>query len=77
MKSVYILDDSGAYGVGIADSYQKQAKKLGIKVLGRDQLDPKEADYTTMLTKIKSTQARRAVLRRRGPGRGEARQAGL
>jgi branched-chain amino acid transport system substrate-binding protein len=53
IKSVYILDDSGAYGVGIADSFQKQAAKDGIKVLGRDQLNPKEADYTTILTKIK------------------------
>jgi branched-chain amino acid transport system substrate-binding protein len=53
VKSVYVLDDSGAYGVGIADSFQKQAEKRGIKVLGRDQLNPKEADYTTILTKIK------------------------
>src|SRR6201987_3664715 len=54
IKSVYVLDDSGAYGVGIADSYQKQAEKLGIKVLGRDQLNPKEGDYATVLTKIKA-----------------------
>jgi branched-chain amino acid transport system substrate-binding protein len=54
IKSVYVLDDSGAYGVGIADAYQRQAEKLGIKVLGRDQLNPKEADYTTILTKIKA-----------------------
>jgi branched-chain amino acid transport system substrate-binding protein len=54
IKSVYVLDDSGAYGVGIADAYQRQAEKLGIKVLGRDQLNPKEADYTTVLTKIKA-----------------------
>jgi branched-chain amino acid transport system substrate-binding protein len=54
VKTVYVLDDSGAYGVGIADAFQKQAEKIGIKVLGRDQLNPKEADYTTILTKIKS-----------------------
>ena len=54
VKSVYVLDDSGAYGVGLADAFQAQAKKRGIKVLGRDQLNPKEADYTTTLTKIKS-----------------------
>jgi branched-chain amino acid transport system substrate-binding protein len=54
IKSVYVLDDSGAYGVGIADSFQRQAEKIGIKVLGRDQLNPKEADYTTILTKIKA-----------------------
>jgi branched-chain amino acid transport system substrate-binding protein len=54
VKSVYVLDDSGAYGVGIADAFQAQAEKRGIKVLGRDQLNPREADYTTTLTKIKS-----------------------
>src|SRR6202030_1441024 len=54
VPSVYVLDDSGAYGVGIADTFQAQAGKKGIKVLGRDRLDPKESDYTTTLTKIKS-----------------------
>jgi branched-chain amino acid transport system substrate-binding protein len=54
LKSVYVLDDSGAYGVGMADAFQKQAEKKGMKVLGRDRLDPKGADYTAILTKIKS-----------------------
>ena len=54
VKSLYVLDDSGAYGVGIADSFQGQAEKIGLKVLGRDRLDPKAADYSTILTKIKS-----------------------
>ena len=53
IKSVYILDDGGAFGVGIADSFQKRAGELGMKILGRDRLDPKEADYKTILTKIK------------------------
>ena len=54
VKSLYVLDDSGAYGVGIADAFQRQAEKRGIKILGRDQLNPKEADYATVLTKIKA-----------------------
>ena len=54
VKSLYVLDDSGAYGVGIADAFQRQAEKRGIKIMGRDQLNPKEADYTTVLTKVKS-----------------------
>ncbi len=54
IKSVYVLDDSGAYGVGLADAFAAQAKKDSVKVLGHDQLDPKEADYTTILTKIKA-----------------------
>jgi branched-chain amino acid transport system substrate-binding protein len=54
VKSVYILDDSGAFGVGVADSFEKQAKAKGMQVIGRDRLDPKAADYTAILTKIKS-----------------------
>ncbi|MGH7322372.1 MAG: branched-chain amino acid ABC transporter substrate-binding protein [Candidatus Rokuibacteriota bacterium] len=53
VKSVFVLDDGGAFGVGIADSFERRAKELGMKVLGRDRLDPKEADYKTVLTKIK------------------------
>jgi branched-chain amino acid transport system substrate-binding protein len=52
VKSVYILDDTGAYGEGIANSFEKQANAKGITVLGHDKLDPKESDYTTVLTKI-------------------------
>ena len=54
LKSVYILDDSGAYGVGLADAFEAQARKKGLMVLGRDRLDPKQADYSGILTKIKS-----------------------
>ena len=52
VKTVYILDDSGAFGVGMADAFERQAEKDGMKVLGRDRLDPKAADYTAVLTKI-------------------------
>jgi len=53
VRKVYVLDDSGAFGVGIADSFTRRAKELGMTILGRDQLNPKEADYKTILTKIK------------------------
>jgi branched-chain amino acid transport system substrate-binding protein len=54
VKTVYVLDDSGAYGVGLADAFQGEAEKKGMKVLGRDRLDPKAADYSAVLTKIKA-----------------------
>jgi branched-chain amino acid transport system substrate-binding protein len=54
VKSVYIINDSGAYGVGIDDAFQKQAVAKGIKVLGRDRLDPTAADYIPVLTKIRA-----------------------
>jgi branched-chain amino acid transport system substrate-binding protein len=53
VKSVYVLDDTGAYGEGIANSFEAQAKAKGLNVLGHDKLNPKESDYTTILTKIK------------------------
>ena len=57
VKKVYILDDSGAYGVGMANAFEAQAKKNGMEVLGHDQLNPLEPDYTTLLTKIKPLSA--------------------
>ena len=77
VKSVYILDDSGAYGVGLADAFQAQAEKKGIKVLGRDRLDPKAADYTAILTKIKSLNPDAIYYGGVVAGRREAGQAGL
>ena len=77
VKSIYVLDDSGAFGVGLADAFQGQAEKRGIKVLGRDQLNPKEADYATILTKIKPLNPDGLYLRRRRAGRGQAGQAVL
>ena len=53
VKNVYILDDTGAYGEGTANAFEAQAKKKGMNVLGHDKLNPKESDYTTVLTKIK------------------------
>jgi branched-chain amino acid transport system substrate-binding protein len=53
VKSVYVLDDGDAFGIGIADSFQAQAEKKGIKVYGRDRLDAKASDYSVVLTKIK------------------------
>ena len=53
VRKVFIIDDTGAYGVGIADAFEAQARKVGMTVLGHDQVNPLEADYTTILTKIK------------------------
>jgi branched-chain amino acid transport system substrate-binding protein len=54
VPNVYVLDDSGAYGVGIADTFAAQAAKKGIKIMGRDRVDPKQADYSSIFTKIKA-----------------------
>jgi branched-chain amino acid transport system substrate-binding protein len=53
IKSVFVIDDSGAYGVGLADAFQAQAAKVGMEVMGRDRVDPLASDYTSVLTKVK------------------------
>jgi branched-chain amino acid transport system substrate-binding protein len=53
VKTAFVLDDGGAGGVFAANTFEEEAAKKGIKILGRDQLNPKEADYATLLTKIK------------------------
>lgn len=54
VKSVFVVDDSGAYGVGLADTFQAQAAKRGMQVMGRDRVDPLISDYRPLLTKIKN-----------------------
>lgn len=52
IKTVFVLDDNGAYGVGLADAFLARAKRIGVRVIGRDHLDPAANDYTTTLTRI-------------------------
>ena len=54
VKKLIVLDDGGAYGVGMADAFAAQAKKKGMDVVIRDRLDPLNADYNAILTKAKS-----------------------
>jgi branched-chain amino acid transport system substrate-binding protein len=54
IRKVTVLDDGGAYGVGMADAFAAQAAKKGVTVLIRDRLDPLNADYNAILTRAKS-----------------------
>jgi branched-chain amino acid transport system substrate-binding protein len=54
LQKVVVLDDGGAYGVGMADAFARQAAAKGMTVLIRDRLDPLNADYTAVLTRAKS-----------------------
>jgi branched-chain amino acid transport system substrate-binding protein len=55
VKSVYILNDKEAYGLGVARNFRGAAKASGIKVLGFDAYDPKAPNYQATFTKIKGT----------------------
>jgi branched-chain amino acid transport system substrate-binding protein len=52
-KSVYLLDDGELYGTGIAGVFEKNANLLGLKVLGRESIDPRAANYKALAAKLK------------------------
>jgi len=55
VKSVYILNDKEAYGLGVAKNVRGAASSAGIKVLGFSAYDPKAPNFQATFTKIKNT----------------------
>jgi len=53
-KTVYVLDDRGLYGKGIADVLVATAPDRGVQVIGREGIDPKAQEYRSLMTKIKA-----------------------
>ena len=53
VKTVAVVDDSTAYGQGLANEFEKKAKALGLKVTSHDATNDKAVDFRAILTKIK------------------------
>src|SRR5471032_1095693 len=51
---VAIVDDSTAYGQGLASEFERHAKELGLVVLSHDATSDKAVDFRAVLTKIKA-----------------------
>jgi branched-chain amino acid transport system substrate-binding protein len=54
VKSVFILNDKEAYGLGVAKNFQGAAKALGIKVTGFQAYDPKQPNFRALFTQAKN-----------------------
>jgi len=52
VKSVYILDDTETFGVGVGDTFQEEFKKLGGTVVKRDSAPKTTTDYTPLFTAV-------------------------
>jgi branched-chain amino acid transport system substrate-binding protein len=52
IKSVYILDDTETFGVGVGDSFQAEFTKLGGTVVKRDSAPKSTSDYTPLFTAV-------------------------
>lgn len=54
---VFVLHDRELYGKGIADVFEKRAKEIGLAIVEVEGIDPKAANYRSLVTKIKATGA--------------------
>lgn len=54
VKRAYVLHDRELYGRGIADVFKANAEMLGITVVGYDGIDPKAANFRSLVIKIKN-----------------------
>ena len=57
VKSVYILNDKEAYGLGVATNLRNAAENLGIEIAGFAAWDPKASSYEALFRKIGGTGA--------------------
>lgn len=53
LKKIFIIDDKTTYGKGLADEFEKEARQLGLAVLGHEGITQGDKDFSPLLTKIK------------------------
>jgi branched-chain amino acid transport system substrate-binding protein len=52
IKSVYVLDDTETFGVGVGNTFEQEFKKLGGTVVKRDSAPKSTTDYTPLFTAV-------------------------
>lgn len=52
-KRIFVIDDKTTYGKGLADEFEKEARRLGLEILGHEGITQGDKDFTPLLTKIK------------------------
>jgi len=53
LKKVAVFYENNDYGIGLKDAFVKEAKKLGLTVVGEEAYKKGDQDYTPQLTKLK------------------------
>jgi branched-chain amino acid transport system substrate-binding protein len=53
-KNAYILNDKEVYGAGLARNIEIAAKKIGLKILGDEGIDPKAPNFRSQAAAMKS-----------------------
>lgn len=53
VKKVAVIDDRTAFGQGVAEEFVKEAKVLGLDLVGKEFTTDKSVDFTAILTNLK------------------------
>lgn len=53
-KQIAVIDDRTAYGLGVADEFDKAARAAGAKIIDRQYTTDKATDFSAILTSLKS-----------------------
>lgn len=53
VKTVAVIDDSTAYGQGLAEAFERTVKAGGVQVVAREHTTDKDTDFKAILTRIK------------------------
>lgn len=61
-RTVFVLNDCCAYGVGVAEAFQVAAERLGLRVVGTEQWDPNASNYRGLAERIRRAGADAAYL---------------
>lgn len=56
-KTVYILHDRELYGEGLAKVFKQHAERIGLTVAGMEGINPKDANYRSLVVKIDAAKA--------------------
>ncbi|OEJ36086.1 branched chain amino acid ABC transporter substrate-binding protein [Streptomyces subrutilus] len=54
---VYVIDDKSAYGTSLTSAFRAAYTKLGGAVVGAEQVDPAEGDFTVLASKVRGSGA--------------------
>lgn len=56
-ERVYVLDDTQAYGKGIADAFAEHAEAIGLEIVGRGSVESTDIDFRALLNDVRASGA--------------------
>jgi branched-chain amino acid transport system substrate-binding protein len=61
-RRVFALDDGVPYGFGVAEAFAEAARRIGLRVVGREQWNPKAHDYHRLADRVRGSGAEAVYL---------------